>query len=325
MATSNSHRPVRVLVGTLYTGENEFEQSKRSLQRQTHGNWEQVVFKHLPNKEAHDRLYRTFMDHADDFDLFVKLDADMVFRSKTSLRTLVELFEAHPELDDALLAVRDWASDSLIMGLHAYSDRAVWTPSGEELFVDHSPAVPGKRLSTKGPPAPLVDHSPDPSPFQAFRFGVHRALKVVQRDRSTLALFRSRMQWTLLNDVRRRFAETEHRRLGLIVAGAEEVFAGRATRSEYDDAGDQLHERFCERYADLSANELTTALSSWGDSPSQRWSTYVETVGAGRIAKSACVAIPKRMAATVYRRLSSEYISSIDDPPDTPEPTPELS
>ena len=316
---------MRVLVGTLYTGENEFEQSKRSLQRQTHGNWEQVVFKHLSNKEAHDRLYRTFMDHADDFDLFVKLDADMVFRSEKSLQTLVGLFESQPELDHALLAVRDWASDTLIMGLHAYSHRAVWTPSGEKLFVDHSPSVPGKRLSTEGPPAPLVDHSPDPSPFQAFRFGVHRALKVIQRDRSRLDLFRSRMQWTLLNDVRRRFAETEHRRLGLIVAGAEEVFAGRATRNEYDDAGDQLHERFCKRYADLSVNELKTVLSSWGDSPSQRWSTYVGTVGAGRIAKAACVAFPKRMAATVYRRLSSEFITSLDDPPDTPEPTPELS
>jgi hypothetical protein len=316
---------VRILVGTLYSAENEFEHSKRSLQRQTHTDWEQVVFKHLPNKEAHDRLYRTFMERADDFDLFLKLDADMVFRSERSLQTLVELFESYSELDHALLAVRDWASDSLIMGLHAYSSRAVWTTSGEELFVDHSPSVPGKRLSTKGPPAPLVDHSPDPSPFQAFRFGVHRALKVVQRDRSTLSLFRSRMQWNLLNHVRRRFSETGHRRLCLIVAGAEEVFAGRVTRSEYDDAGDDLRERYRQHYTDLSSNDLMSALSSWGDNPAQRWSTYVKTVGAGRIARSACVAIPKRMAATVYRHLSSEYITSIDDPPDIPRPTPESS
>jgi hypothetical protein len=311
---------VRVLIGTLYTGENEFEQSKRSLQRQTHEHWEQVVLKHLPNKEAHDRLYRTFMEHADDFDLFLKLDADMVFRSKTALRTLVKLFESHPELDDALLAVRDWASDSLIMGLHAYSHRAVWTSSEEELFVDHTPSVPGKRLATKGPPAPLVDHSPDPSPFQAFRFGVHRALKVVQRDRSRLDLFRARMQWTLLNDVRRRFAETGHRRFGLIVAGAEDVFSETVTRADYDDTSDDLRERFDQRYADRSSGSLKAALPSWGKTPSRQWTAFVETVGAGRIARSACVAIPKRMAATVYRRVSSEYISSLHDPPDVPEP-----
>jgi len=311
---------VRVLVGTLYTGENEFEQSKRSLQRQTHEHWEQVVLKHLPNKEAHDRLYRTFMEHADDFDLFLKLDADMVFRSKTALRTLVKLFKSHPELDDALLAVRDWASDSLIMGLHAYSHRAVWTSSEEELFVDHTPSVPGKRLATKGPPAPLVDHSPDPSPFQAFRFGVHRALKVVQRDRSRLDLFRARMQWTLLNDVQRRFAETGHRRFGLIVAGAEDVFSETVTRADYDDTSDDLRERFDQRYADRSSEVLKAALPSWGGTPHQQWTAFVETVGAGRIARSACVAIPKRMAATVYRRVSSEYISSLHDPPDVPEP-----
>lgn len=304
---------MRVLVGTLYTGENEFEQCKHSLQQQTHSNWEQMVFKHLPNKEAHDRLYRTFMEHADDFDLFVKLDADMVFRSKRSLRALVDLFESESELDHALLAVRDWASDSLIMGLHAYSNRAVWTPSEESLFVDHSPSVPGKQLATKQPPAPLVDHSPDPSPFQAFRFGVHRALKVVQRNRPTLDFFRSRMQWTLLRNVWRRFTETGHRRLGLILAGAEEVFSGNVTRAAYDDTGDALRRRFDRDYAGLGADALATTVPSWGEGAFRQWKSYLNTVGSGRAATSACIAIPKRIAATAYRWISSEYVTGVKD------------
>jgi len=316
---------VRILVGTLYTGENEFEQSKRSLQRQKYKNWEQVVFKHLPNKEAHDRLYRTFMQRADKFDLFVKLDADMVFRSERSLQTLIDLFESEPELDHALLAVRDWASDTLIMGLHAFSNRAVWSPSGEELFVDHSPSVPGKRLTTKGPPAPLVDHSPDPSPFQAYRFGVHRALKVVQRDRSSLDLFRSRMQWRLLENVRRRFAETGLRRLGLITAGAEEAFAGEVTRAAYDDTGGALRRRFEKCYADYSSDALAEIISSPREKRFHQWKAYFKTVGSSRLAKSACFAIPKRIAATIYRRFSSEYISKVQDRIKTPAPTLEES
>ena len=303
---------MRILVGTLYTGENEFEQSKRSLQRQTHEDWEHVVFKHLPNKQAHDRLYRTFMEHADDFDLFLKLDADMVFRSKTSLQTLVDLFESEPELDHALLAVQDWASDSLIMGIHAYSNCAVWTSSDEELFVDHSPSVPGKRLSTKKPPAPIVDHSPDPSPFQAFRFGVHRALKVVQRDRSNLDFFRSRMQWTLLRNIWRRFTETGLRRLGLIIAGAEEVFARNVTRKAYDETSDVLRSRFKRDYADCSADVLAETFSSRWKGPYSFWKAYLETVGLSRVALSAGFAIPKRFAATVYRQWSDEYITDVE-------------
>ena len=314
---------MRVLIGTLYSGENEFEQSKRSLQRQTHEDWEQVVFKHLPNKEAHDRLYRTFMERNDDFDLFVKLDADMVFRSKRSLRTLVDLFESEPELDHALLAVRDWASDTLIMGLHAYSSRAVWTPSEEELFVDHSPSVPGKRLSTKESPAPLVDHSPDPSPFQAFQFGVHRALKVVQRDRPLLDLFRSRMQWALLGDIWHRFVETGHRRLGLVVVGAEEAFSGNVTREAYDDTGDALRRRFDRDYADLSVDALAATAPSWWEGGYRQWKAYLNTVGPERVATSACIAIPKRIAATAYRWTSSEYITDIEGRFEMPEPVPE--
>lgn len=314
---------MRVLIGTLYSGENEFEQSKRSLRRQIHANWEQVVFKHLPNREAHDRLYRTFMERADDFDLFVKLDADMVFRSKRSLRTLVNLFKSQPELDHALLAVRDWASDTLIMGLHAYSSRAVWTPSDEELFVDHSPSVPGKRLTTTEAPAPLVDHSPDPSPFQAFRFGVHRALKVVQRDRPLLDLFRSRMQWTLLGNVWRRFTETRHRRLGLIMVGAEKVLSGDVTRAAYDDTGDALRSRFDRDCADLSADALAARVPTWWGGRYRQWRAYLNTVGPGRAATSACVAVPKRIAATAYRWISSEYITDVEGRVETPEPVPE--
>jgi hypothetical protein len=299
---------VRVLIGTLYTGENEFEQSKRSLQQQTYTQWEHVVYEHLPNKEAHDRLYRTFMEQSDEFDLFVKLDADMVFRSRTSLPTLVNLFRSEPDLDHAILAVHDWASDTLIMGLHAYSDRATWEASDEDLFVDHSPRVPGKRLSTKDPPAPIVDHSPDPSPLQAFRFGVHRALKVVQRGRSDLSVFRSRMQWNLLTNVWRRFCQTHNRRLGLIVYGAESAIAGHIRQAAYAGDGDELRRWFERQAADLSADQIEHRLRPRWEGRTQQESRYLNSVGVGRLLTSACVQVPKRLAASIYHSMHSDYL-----------------
>jgi len=302
------HNLPRVLVGTLFCGENEFGLLKQSLHKQTYLHWDHFVLENLPNKEAHDRLYRTFMERSDDFDLFLKLDADMVFQSPESLRILVELFESEPELDHAILAVHDWASDMLIMGLHAYSNRAIWKTSDEELFVDYSPSVPGKRLSTKEPPAPIVIHSPDPSPFQAFQFGVHRALKVVQRDRSDLALFRSRMQWRLLENVWRRFLETNIRRLGLTVLGAEKVIRGEVEQAEYDANSDDLHNRFQEEFSGITTEELKRRLDGRWNSRRQRESIYLRNVGVKRLVRSACVEIPKRMAASVCHRLSSKYV-----------------
>lgn len=96
------------------------------------------------------------------------------------------------------MAVQDWYSDSLIEGFHMFSDRVSCPVTRDSRFVDASPTTPGKRLKLWDSPAPVADHSPDPSPMQAFRFGVHRALKVVQPRRWRLRYGQTRGQWKLL-------------------------------------------------------------------------------------------------------------------------------
>lgn len=299
----------RVLIGTLYCGENEFQAHKRSIEWQTFSNWEHIVFENLPNKVAHDRLYRTFTERSSEYDIFVKLDADMVFSRKSSLSELVSLFQSEPDLDHAILAVHDWASDSLILGLHVFSNRVYWERSAEQLFVDHSPNVPGKRLVTYSAPAPVADHGPDPSPFQGFHFGVHRALKVVQNDRSDFRLFRSRMQWKLLTNVWMRFVNTQDRRLGLIIQGADCVVQGGVARREYDYTNTSLLERFEATYAALSPEELYERLEARWNSCVQRERIYMNAVGFYRMLGAACVEIPKRAMIAVYKKASSKYVS----------------
>jgi len=266
-----------VLVGTLYCGENEFEALKQSLQEQTYSHWEHVVYKNLPNKEAHDRLYGTFMDQQDEFDLFLKLDADMVFRSDEGLEQIVRMFEEDSDLDHLTLAVRDWYSDSLIEGLHTFSDKARWKSEDESRFVDHSPAIPGEKRKVWSNPAPIVDHSPDPSPFQAFRFGVHRALKVVQRDRWIMRFRQTTGQWSLLRNCWEHFEEIDDRRLGFALLGAEEVFRDRAEGTEYDRNQELLKKRL-KRYENLSGNEIRQLLR-------QRWDGQSNPkIGAAKVA-----------------------------------------
>lgn len=217
----------RVLIGTLYTGENEFSHLKETLRQQTYKNWEHIVFENLENKLAHETLYRHFMEHQTDYDLFLKLDADMVFRTPESLEELVRLFRSIPELDHLMSPVLDWYSGLLIPALHMFSNRVTWTDEllNDHLFVDPPPRFPGKRIFWREAPAPFVLHSPNPSPHQAFMFGVHRASKVVQVNRPVPVFDRNRArsQWRLLKAVWRRFEETRDSRLGLCIYGADLV------------------------------------------------------------------------------------------------------
>lgn len=227
-------RNPRVLIGTLYSGENEFSQLQEGLARQSFTNWVHVVFKNLENKKAHDTLYRHFMERRGEFDLFLKLDADMVFRTSSSLEDLVSLFQSIPDLDHLMSPVLDWYSGLLIPALHMFSNRVVWKEDPvENLFVDPLPYIPGRRVSWREKPAPFVLHSPNPSPEQAFLFGVHRASKAIQSDRVVFNRGQATFQWRLLKAVWKRFESTRDPRLGLCLYGADLVFQGLLSHSVY--------------------------------------------------------------------------------------------
>lgn len=288
-------------MGTLYCGENEFEALEQSLRSQSYPHWEHVVYENLSNKEAHDRLYRTFMEEQDDFDLFLKLDADMIFRTDEGLEQIVQIFEENSDLDHLTLAVRDWYSNSLIEGLHTFSDRARWETGEESRFVDPSPIILGERQKQWTDPAPVVDHSPDPSPFQAFRFGVHRALKVVQRDRWIMRSWQATGQWDLLCKCWDHFKEIEDRRLGLALLGAEEVFSDQVSGAEYDRDQGALERRLA-NYRNLNVEEIERLLRQRWEKVWKRKIDFFRIAGGGRIVASyICHKIYARLFGELWR------------------------
>lgn len=249
----------KILIGTLFSGENEFDTCVRSLQDQCYTNWEHVVFKNLPNKEAHEKLYQEFMARQDRFDLFLKLDADMVLMNENALDQIVELFKKNRNLDHAELAVKDWFSDTLMMGVHITTKRAVWKKIKDNLFVDHNPDIPGQHVQFWDGCVPLVVHSPDPAPFQAYHFGVHRALKAFQYEVEGFVPAQARAQWGLLKKVWFQFVKRGDRRLGFAVLGAEHVVRGMARHCHYDYSNTELIEKF-EDYIGLQSKDIYALL-----------------------------------------------------------------
>lgn len=215
-----------ILILSLYSGENEIEDSIASLEKQTYSLWSQEVFRFLPNAEAHKALYSRIMAAREEFDLFVKLDADVVLNRPTALSEMVQEFEKAPDLDHGIFGLADWASKQTILGLHCFSNRAFWPESEEAFFVDPNPEIPGKRRIFRENPVPLASHMPNPSLAEAFLFGWHRALKVVQRDSSPRRIGQAREQLNLLQGVWRACRAWPDVRREAVLWGAEWVFSG---------------------------------------------------------------------------------------------------
>src|SRR5690242_14514637 len=117
---------MRILVGTLYTIENEFAACCAAIQRQTHTDFEHLVLEKLPNKVAHDTLYRTFMQRSDEFDLLIKIDADMVIRSPNLFAAIVAKFRADPLLDEYVIQLHDFFTDRPMWGMSVYRNTVRW-------------------------------------------------------------------------------------------------------------------------------------------------------------------------------------------------------
>lgn len=237
---------MRALVGILHCIENELDACLRALEAQTLRGHRHFIVRNLPNREAHARLYATFQRHAAAFDFFVKLDADMVLCRADFLERVAARFAAEPDTDELEIAVEDFYTGRPIYGLHAFRNTVRWTESAENVFVDLGNSA-RRRVYDDTDLAPAAWHSPDPSPFQAFHFGVHKAVKVLQLTAGRRNLHAAAFHWHNILRVLERWRTTRDTRLGLAALGARDAlrlgldhravdFASPDTRALFDAA-----------------------------------------------------------------------------------------
>lgn len=168
-----------VLVGMLHVGEPSLPRVREYLRAQVDVDVELLEVAHLPEREAHERLYAAF-DMADArYDALVKVDADMELVEPRLLHAIALLFRRHQELDHVLLGVDDWFSGRRIQGLAAWRRGVRWTSPPPELFTDLPTNSVRTKLKIMDAGRPLVLHASDPTDEQAARYGLHRGLKAV--------------------------------------------------------------------------------------------------------------------------------------------------
>lgn len=198
---------MKLFIGTLYCGENELEACTAKINSQTYRDFQHFVYRFLPNKEAHDTLFRDFLN-CPEFDILVKIDADTVLCEDTFFERVVSMFRERPDIDLIEFVQYDFYEMVVNMSLNCYRQGFGVVDKGE-LFVDRITDIPRERRMISDYVSSV--HCPNPSDAQAFHFGFHAQLK--QRRVTVDNTF-----WAYL--------KTRHRSRGLAMCGALAVIRG---------------------------------------------------------------------------------------------------
>jgi hypothetical protein len=215
---------MRILIGILYCIEKEFEKCIESIENQTFKEVDVFVIKGMPNKIAHDQLYSRFMEKANSYDLFVKIDADMVLIDNTFLSKVVKKFNQNKFLEHLEIAVHDFFSDQLIWGLHIYRNTVKWKKNNEELFTDLVPMNIHHKLVDDSNLAPAALHCMNPGGFQSFHYGVHKAIKIMQPDRKEKKSEHAVYHWNIIQKTWKNYLRSKDLRIVYALLGSELAF-----------------------------------------------------------------------------------------------------
>ena len=173
---------MNILIGILHCGENEYQSCVKAIEGQSCANWNHFVLRDLPKAEAHNALYSRFMEGSKEYDLFLKLDADMVIQSPDFFQRISDHFTSHPDLDELQIPVYDHFTQREVFGQITYRSTVKWNVQERNvLFTDYGARSSRKEKNMtdfKGD----IHHCPNPSDHQSWHFGMHKATKFTQLD-----------------------------------------------------------------------------------------------------------------------------------------------
>jgi len=198
-----------------------------SINNQSYKNFEHIVISDLEDKEAHNALFRTFMERSEEFDLLIKIDADMVLCSDDLFAEIVKRFQLNTWMEVLIIAVDDFFSNTLITGMASYRNTLRWNTTNDRLFTEIPPVAKEKIVIDKDDLAPAAIHCKNPSFLQAFHYGIHRGLKVIQPDRMDKLKSNAMIHYESLEATWEHFLRNRDKRLAFAVLGAELAYAGR--------------------------------------------------------------------------------------------------
>lgn len=171
----------RTLVVTLSSGEAEELESRQSVSSQIDCDLTHNTISNFSEQEAHNQLLTLFRDNVDNFDLYVKVDADTIITHANAFK-IVHNVISETGAAAAQLGLNDYFSCTQILGLNFYHPkRNLFNPTSDPLFCDRSIVHLAKHLYVNDFKTyninPVGLHCAYPHDRQAFHYGYHRGLK----------------------------------------------------------------------------------------------------------------------------------------------------
>lgn len=170
----------RIFVGTMHAGEGDFLKCLERIQSQQGVVVTPHLISNLPEKDAHNALWRAWNEAKPSHELFVKVDADTVLATDETLLQIWKLFEANPRLTSVQAPLHDYMTDGFINGLNAFNPKVIFNDTRDELYCDRVDTGHDIRIQSSEVPdwlRPAGYHCHHASDRQAFHYGVHRKLK----------------------------------------------------------------------------------------------------------------------------------------------------
>lgn len=171
----------RVFIGTMYSGEGDFEECCKAINSQKDVVITHVVIKDFPEREAHNALWSAWRTHRASSDMFIKVDADTVLASTETASEFWKLMTSNPRITGIQAPLFDYFTDSAINGLNCFSPGVTFNDTTSGLFcdrgvdVDHDIVVSSENVPLTLKPAGF--HCYRSTLKQAFHYGLHRMLK----------------------------------------------------------------------------------------------------------------------------------------------------
>lgn len=168
----------KILIGTMYSGEGDFDRCCESVRHQNYG-CQQFFVSNLSEVDAHAKLYKAFKES--DADYLLKLDADMVLNDCNVIDYLLDIIQKGNYLR-VTHYVDDFFTNKPMLGIHFFSKEVEWKfdqfKSGH-LFPDCLDTIREMKMKKRCLKIrkSIAKHCYYANPRQSFHFGYHRFLK----------------------------------------------------------------------------------------------------------------------------------------------------
>jgi len=176
------HEP-RVFIGTMHFDEGDFDRCVEKIRSQVNVKITHHIIAGMPEKDAHNALGQAWNEVHDDHDMYVKIDADMVLRADDTIWKIWEHFQSDNNVTGIQCPLHDYMSNDMIYGLNCCNSDISFITTHNSLQPERNVEI-GHKIVLKNVNGQLDDelvpvgyHCHFATERQAFRYGVHRALK----------------------------------------------------------------------------------------------------------------------------------------------------